>query len=75
MGSAVALLLQDLVVTPAVAPAVRAVRIGPALSKALYQSVWLRHDNHKSLENEDADDDSQQLEDSSSQAQAEMEKL
>jgi len=56
-----------LVVTPAGAPAARAARIVPALSKALYQSVWLRHDKHKMLEN--ADDGSQQQEDDS---QAEM---
>jgi len=60
-----------LVVTPAGAPAARAARIGPALSKALYQSVWLRHDKHKTLENS-ADDGSQQQEEDS---QVEMDEL
>lgn len=36
-------LVADLVVSAAVAPAGRPTRLGPALSKAVYQSLWLQH--------------------------------
>ena len=36
-------LVADLVVSAAVAPAGRPARLGPALSKAVYQSLWLQH--------------------------------
>jgi hypothetical protein len=54
-------LVQDVEVTPAVGPAGRAVRVGPALSKALFQAIWQTHgapsDAATGNDHEDADDD------------------
>lgn len=53
-------LVADLAVSAAAAPAGRPTRLGPALSKAVYQSLWLQHSTAASNGRDDAldmDDD------------------